>query len=64
MILVFAILGLVAALFVVAAVIDLKGRRRGVRYTVGARAADPKLEAARAEFKMRSDMGGGAGSGF
>jgi hypothetical protein len=66
MIVVLAILGFVVALFVIAAVIDLKGRRRGVRYTVGERTESPNEAANRAEYTMRNNMGnsGGYGGGF
>jgi hypothetical protein len=65
MIVILAIFGFVVALFVIAAVIDLKARRRGVRYTVGDPTADPKQTAARAEATMRDNtFGTGYGGGF
>jgi hypothetical protein len=66
MIVVIAILGFVVALFVIAGVIDLKARRRGVRYTVGKAAPDANRELNRAELNMRTDMGnsGYGGGGF
>jgi hypothetical protein len=65
MIVVLAILGFVVALFVIAGVIDLKARRRGVRYSVGDPGSDPKQAAARAEANMRTNnQSGGFGGGF
>jgi hypothetical protein len=64
MIVIYAILGIVVALFVVAGVIDLKARRRGVRYRVGQPAPDANRELNRAEFTMRTNMGNSGGSGF
>ena len=64
MIVVFAIFGFVIALFAVMGLIDLKARRRGVRYSVGQRQLDTNAEINRAEFTLRSDMqGGGYGGG-
>jgi hypothetical protein len=65
---VLGILGILAALFIAAGVIDFKARRRGVRYRGVDDTPDPKVTINRAEANMRQnirgDFGGFGGGGF
>jgi hypothetical protein len=61
----FIVLGVLAALFIAAAVIDIKARRRGVRYTgVNAKASRDERRHAETELRMRAHNGGGFGGSF
>ena len=61
----FIVLAVLAPLFIAAAVIDIKARRRGVRYRGVDDTPDPKVAINRAEANMRQNTRGDfGGSGF